>query len=67
MAASLVLPLCRFTQTYPTSETAVEVEHLLSQGLRQVASTDTAYPSRSRSCRIRRALSLKAGSRWSSD
>ena len=28
MAASLVLPLCRFTQTYPTSETAVEVEHL---------------------------------------
>ena len=31
MAASLVLPLCRFTQTYPTSETAVEVEHLLSQ------------------------------------
>ena len=44
MAASLVLPLCRFTQTYPTSETAVEVEHLLSQRATPVASTDTAYP-----------------------
>ena len=31
MAAILVMPLCGFTKTYPTSETTVEVKHLLSQ------------------------------------